>query len=96
MASVVVTLKIMPTGPDANLDDIYNEALKQIKEFVDQKHKEGEFKKEIEPIGFGLKALKILFVMDESIGSTDKLEEKIKQLKNVESVETTDVRRAIG
>jgi translation elongation factor EF-1beta len=34
--------------------------------------------------------------MDESIGTTDKLEEKIKQLENVESVETTDVRRTIG
>lgn len=96
MASVVVTLKIMPTGPEVDLDNIYNESIKQIKSFVDQKHKEGEIRKEIEPIGFGLKALKILFVMDESIGSTDKLEEKIKQVKDVESVETVDVRRAIG
>ncbi len=96
MASVVVTLKIMPTGPEVDLDNIYNESIKQIKSFVDQKHKEGEIRKEIEPIGFGLKALKILFIMDESIGSTDKLEEKIKQVKDVESVETVDVRRAIG
>jgi elongation factor 1-beta len=96
MASVIVTLKIMPTGPEVNLDSVYSEAVKHVRDFVDAKHKESEIKKEIEPIGFGLKALKILFVMDESIGSTDKLEEKIKQLKDVESVETTDVRRAIG
>ncbi len=96
MASVIVTIKIMPAGPDANLDNIYTEAVKCIKDFVDQKHKEGEYRKEIEPIGFGLKSLKILFVMDESIGSTDKLEEKIKQLKDVESVEAVDVRRAVG
>ncbi len=96
MASVVVTLKIMPTGPDENLDNIYSESVKKIKDFVDQKHKDGEFRKEIEPIGFGLKALKILFVMDESIGSTDKLEEKIRQIKGVESAEAVDVRRAIG
>ncbi len=96
MASVVVTLKIMPTGPDVNLDDIYSEAVKEVNDFIDVKHKDGEMRKEIEPIGFGLKALKILFVMDESIGSTDKLEEKIKQIKNVESVEAVDVRRAVG
>jgi elongation factor 1-beta len=96
MASVVVTLKIMPTGPDVNLDNIYSDAVEKINDFIDVKHKDGEMRKEIEPIGFGLKALKILFVMDESIGSTDKLEEKIKQNKDVESVEAVDVRRAVG
>jgi len=96
MASVVVTLKIMPSGPEVNLDEVYKQAIKQIKDFVDLKHKDGEVKKEIEPIGFGLKALKILFVMDESIGGTDNLEENIKQIKGIESVETTDVRRAVG
>jgi elongation factor 1-beta len=96
MANVIVTLKIMPKGPEADLDKIYSEASKHIRDFVDPKHKEGEIRKEIEPIGFGLKALKLLFVMDESIGSTDKLEDKIKQLNDVESVEATDVRRAIG
>ncbi len=96
MASVIVTLRIMPKGPDVDLDKVYDAACKNIREFVDQKHKEGEIRKEIEPIGFGLKALKLLFVMDESLGSTEKLEEKIKTLPDVESVEATDVRRAIG
>lgn len=96
MASVIVTLKIMPSSPEADLDKIYEESVKRIKEFVDEKHKDGEFRKEIEPIGFGLKALKILFVMNEDIGSTDKLEEQIKQMEEVESVEAIDVRRAVG
>ena len=96
MTSVIVTLKIMPKAPDVDLDKVYDEACKHIREFVDEKHKEGEMRKEIEPIGFGLKALKILFVMDEKIGTTDKLEEKIRQLKDVESVEAIDVRRAVG
>ena len=96
MAIVVVTLKIMPKSPEVDLDKVYEESCKKIRDFVDEKHKEGEIRKEIEPIGFGLNALKVLFVMDESIGSTDKLEESIKQLEDVESVEATDVRRAIG
>lgn len=96
MAIVVVTLKIMPTGPDVDLDKVYEEACKFVREFVDEKHKDGEMKKEVEEIGFGLKALKILYVMDESIGGTEALEEKIKALENVQSVETIDVRRAIG
>ena len=96
MASVIVTLKIMPSSPEANLEEIYQEAGKHIRDFVDQKHKDGEIRKEIEPIGFGLKALKLLFVMDENIGTTDKLEEQIKKIQGVESVEATDVRRAVG
>ncbi len=96
MASVIVTLKIMPKGPETDLNKIKEEASKLIREFVDEKHKDGQIKEEIESIGFGLKALKLLFVMDENIGSTDKLEEKIRQLNDVESAETTDVRRAIG
>ncbi len=96
MASVVVTLRIMPKGPEVNLDKVYDEACKHVREFVDQKHKEGEIRKEIEPIGFGLKALKLLFVMDEALGATDKLEDKIKALPDVESVEAIDVRRAVG
>lgn len=96
MASVIVTLKIMPASPETNLDKVYEEASKHIRDFVDQKHKDGEIRKEIEPIGFGLKALKLLFVMDENLGATDKLEEKIKSITGVESVEATDVRRAVG
>jgi len=96
MAVVVVTIKVMPDSPEIDLDTVYEQASQCIKEFVDEKHKDGEMRKNIEPIGFGLSALKILFVMDESIGSTDKLEEKIKEIQGVQSVETVDVRRAIG
>ena len=96
MASVVVTLKIMPTSPEVDLEKLYVEACKKIRDFVDEKHKQEEIRKEIEPIGFGLKALKLLFVMNESIGTTDKLEENIKNIKDVESVEAIDVRRAVG
>ncbi len=96
MASVIVTLKIMPKSPEVNLDKVYEQACKHVREFVDDKHKDGEIRKEIEPIGFGLQALKLLFVMNENIGTTDKLEENIRNSEGVESVETTDVRRAIG
>jgi len=96
MASVVVTIKVMPAGPEANLDKIFDEASKHVRNFVDAKHKDGEIRKQIEEIGFGLKSLKLIFVMDENIGTTDKLEENIRKVAEVESVETTDVRRAVG
>jgi elongation factor 1-beta len=91
MARVIVTIKLMPESPDIDLSKIEKKVTKQIKEFG------GEVGKvEVEPIAFGLKALKLMFVMEESIGSTEALEEDIKNMDGIQSVEVTDVRRAIG
>lgn len=92
MAKVVVTLKIMPEDPEVNLDELSKKILKKIQDFAGKT----ETKVEKEPIGFGLNALKIFFVMDESKGGTEKLEETISQVDGVNSVEAVDVRRTIG
>lgn len=92
MASVIVTLKIMPESPDSDLDNISNLAQAEIKKFSGSH----EIKAVQEPIAFGLKALNIMFVMPEQKGSTDELEKKINNIDGVNSVECTDVRRAIG
>jgi elongation factor 1-beta len=93
MAMAIVTLKIMPESPDVDLKHVEHAATKKIDDFTGES---GEKRFEIEPIAFGLKALKITFVMDEKIGSTDSLEQEIGSLEGVNSVEVTDVRRAIG
>ena len=91
MAQVVITLKIMPSNVDIDLSKLEEQAKEMISEFG------GEVgKKEEEPVAFGLKALKLIFVMDESIGSTESLEEQISKVEGVQSVEVSDVRRAIG
>ena len=92
MAQVVITLKIMPSSPQIDLGKIEQKAKAKIVNFSQNY----EMKSEQEPIAFGLKALKITFVMDENKGSTDALEEDIKGIEGVNSVETVDVRRAIG
>jgi elongation factor 1-beta len=92
MANVVVTLKIMPNSPEINLERLEKKAKEEIIKFCDSK----EFKTEIQPIAFGLKALLIYFVMEEDIGSTEVLEKTISQIQGVESVEVPDVRRAVG
>ena len=92
MAQVVVTLKIMPESPEIDLNSIETQAKVKIFDFSQNK----EMKTEQEPIAFGLKAIKITFVMDESKGSTEALEGNIKNIAGVNSVEVVDVRRAIG
>ncbi len=92
MANAIITVKIMPDSPEVDLAKVEEEAKKTIAELAG----EGETKTEIEPVAFGLKAVKIIFVMDEAKGSPDPIAEKITQIEGVNSAEITDVRRAIG
>ena len=92
MASIVITLKIMPADPEVNLSRVEQKSIEEIKNFAGKT----EIKRELEPVAFGLNALKITFVMDENIGGTDELEEKISKIEGVSSVKVVDVRRAIG
>lgn len=92
MAKAIVTITIMPENPEVNLEDLQSKALDLIKDFAG----DTENKIEIEPIAFGLKALKILFVVDEAKGSPDAVSEKIAAIDGVMSAEVSDVRRAIG
>ena len=92
MAQVIITFKIMPENPDVDLEKVHVEALKKIAGFAG----EGETKKDIEPVAFGLNALKIIFVSDETKGGTEELEKDIETIEGVNSVEVIDVRRALG
>ena len=92
MANAVVTVKIMPESPDVDLEALKKKALHEITHFNNNK----ETKVEIEPIAFGINAIKIIFVMDENKGSPDVVAEKIATFDHVNSCEVVDVRRAIG
>ena len=85
----------MPESPEVDLEKIKEEVQEIIRNFTGRREPEDQ-KVEIEPIAFGLKALKIIFTMDEAKGSPDVLEEKIKGIEGVQSFEVVDVRRAIG
>ncbi|RJQ15493.1 elongation factor 1-beta [Candidatus Woesearchaeota archaeon] len=93
MASVIITMQIMPESPSTNLEHVFSEAEKIIDSYTNSV----EIKKDIQPVAFGLKALIVKFVMDEKKGSTEPLEHQLKSsIKGIESIEVTDVRRAIG
>lgn len=91
MAKVITTLKIMPIDPEQDLKRIEEESTKYVNQFS------GEVGKvEIEPVAFGLKALKIILIHEESNGGTEPLEENINKIEGVNSVEVVDCRRALG
>jgi elongation factor 1-beta len=91
MADVVVTLRVMPDSPEVDLKELQEKVDHLVKEFGGEVGKVEE-----EPVGFGLVALKVFFVMPEDLGSPDDLEEQINGLDEVNSVQVVDVRRAIG
>ena len=91
MADVVITLRIMPESPETDLKIIEKKAKVFIVEYGGDVGKSEE-----KPVAFGLKALELIFVSNEDIGSTDKLEQNVASIEGVNSVEVTDVRRAIG
>jgi elongation factor 1-beta len=95
MATAVVTVKVMPSSPEVNLDEIKEKVQAVIREFT-ERDDPADQKVEVEPVAFGLKALKIIFTMDEAKGSPDAIEEKVKAIEGVQSFEVTDVRRAVG
>ena len=82
----------MPKEVNTDISVLESNAKKEIVSFC----RSNEFRTRVQPIAFGLKALEIIFVMDENKGSTEELEKKISVIPGVESVEVTDVRRAIG
>jgi elongation factor 1-beta len=91
MADVIVKLKVMPESPEVALEALESEVKKLIEDFGAQLHKV-----EKEPVAFGLVAMNFIFIYDEKLGTTDKLEEDIAALEFVSSAEAVDVRRAFG
>jgi len=96
MAKAIVTLRIMPDSPETDLTALEHKVLHAIKNFCVDAGKELDYRVAVEPVAFGLKSVNVTFVMEESKGSTEKLEQDIGKFEDVASVEVTDVRRAIG
>ena len=92
MADVIVKLRVMPESPAADLLKIQQACEIEIKKFGSKVIHSAKQ----EPVAFGLKALIIIFLIDEKISNMDVLEVAIKKIPDVQSAEIIDVRRALG
>jgi len=90
MTKAIITVKLMMDSPETDLAKVREEAKKVIESL------KGEFGKSEEiPVAFGLKALNVILVADEDIG-TDAFETKLGEMEGVSSAEVIDYRRALG
>ena len=90
MGTALITIKLMPESPSADLEAIQEKA----KQIVEEKQGKTPLTK-TEPVAFGLNAVIINFSMDESL-SQDSFESALKEIEQVNSVEVIDFRRAFG
>jgi translation elongation factor aEF-1 beta len=89
MGTAGIKIKIMPISPEADLEQIE----KQAKTLIEEKGGKN-CKFEEEPIAFGLKAIITFFEWPEE-QEIDELENELKEIKNVNSVQIIDMRRLI-
>ena len=91
MGIALIKIKIMPSSPDVNLEDIKKKA-----KIIIEKNKGKRVSFEEQPIAFGLKAIIISFEQDEKEGELDPIENALNKIKDVSSVQIIDMRRAFG
>ena len=86
MGEVAVLLRVMPVSRDTNLEKVRNEITSKLAEakilLKDVREK---------PIAFGLKYLDVLVILPDSPGGSQKVEDIIKKVHGVESVETDSI-----
>ncbi len=85
MGDVLITYKIMPDGVDVNL----NKMKEDIKEKLKDLAKINDFSEE--PIAFGLKALVVQVIIKDEGGISEKIEEILKEVENVQGVVVEEV-----
>lgn len=82
MGSVALILKVMPESPDVDLEALKVAMRAKVPSIQDIQE---------EPIGFGLKALKVMAVVSDQGGETDAIEEAISTIEGVERAEIAEL-----
>lgn len=90
MGTALVKIKIMPSSPDTD-----REELKKKVETIISEADGKSINFEEEPVAFGLVAVIAGFSWNEEI-STNETEEKLRAIEDVSSAEVIDFRRAFG
>jgi len=82
MGSVAVIMRVMPESPEVDLEQLKTALKLKLPGIQDMK---------VEPIGFGLKAIKFAAIINDAGGETDALEKSLGSIPGVERAEIIEV-----
>jgi len=85
MGKVAVSMRVMPTSEEVNIDEM----LKSIKILIKGEYSLGN--SQVEEVAFGLKAIRLIIVMDDKEGLMDNIENEIRKIDGVSEVEVEEV-----
>ena len=82
MGSVAVIMRVMPESPEVNLEQLKAALKEKLPGIQDIKE---------EPIGFGLKSIKFIAIVNDAGGETDRFEQTLGVIPGVERAEILEV-----
>jgi len=85
MGKVAATFNVMPEDTSVDMEALKNKMPEIVPKGVTP------YKAEVKPFAFGLKVLEITFLMDDTEGIMEQLEEKLRSIPGIQGVETTQV-----
>jgi elongation factor 1-beta len=85
MANVSIIFKIMPENVEDDIQDLKNRIVQALEPAVKIRGVQ------VRPIAYGLNAINIAIITKDEDGASDKLEQKIREIKGVGDVQIEDV-----
>lgn len=82
MGDVALIIRVMPESPDVDLAGLTGKIRERVPRLNDVRE---------EPIGFGLKALKIVVIVSDAAGESDTVEDDINAIEGVERAEIIEL-----
>ena len=86
MGEVVVIMKIMPESPEVDLEKLQADIRAAVTGIEDMK---------VEPIGFGLSAIKIAMITEDDEGAGEKIEALFSQIQGIDRAEIESLNRLL-